>query len=102
MHSRTTMFSMINLGAIAVNASRSPLFGKPILRFSAGLLIAIGLALAFLAIFADSLDIGGGKGFGYQQLIGLIGGIVLMLWGLAIVFQKYLNASNRDAFEVER
>ena len=85
-----------------MNANRSPHFGKPILRASAGLLIAIGIALATLAIFADGLSIGGGEGFGYQQLIGLIGGIVLILFGLAIAFQKYLNASNRDSFEVER
>jgi hypothetical protein len=72
------------------------------IRVSAGLLIAIGVALVLLAGFADTLNIGGGKGFGYQQLIGLIGGIVLILSGLAIAFQRYLNSNGRDSFEVER
>ena len=85
-----------------MNANRTPLFGKPILQLSAGLLIAIGIALSLLAIFADALQFGGGKGFGYLQLIGLIGGVVLVLWGLAIAFQKYLNTANRDPFETER
>jgi hypothetical protein len=71
-------------------------------RVSAGLLIAIGVALVLLALLADTLSIGGGKGFGYQQLICLIGGIVLILSGLAIAFQRYLNDNGRDSFEIER
>lgn len=85
-----------------MNASRSPQFGKPILRASAGLLLAVGVVLLLLAIFADPLDIGGGEGFGYQQLIGLIVGIVLVLLGLAIIFQRQLGSSHRDTFEPER
>jgi hypothetical protein len=69
---------------------------------SAGLLIASGVGLSLFAIYADSLGIGGGKGFGYQQLICLIVGIVLILSGLAIAFQRVLTASSRDSFEIER
>lgn len=85
-----------------MHASRSPFFGKPLLRMSAGLLIAFGVGLSLFAIYADSLGIGGGKGFGYQQLICLIVGIVLILSGLAIAFQRFLTASSRDSFEIER
>lgn len=85
-----------------MNASRPTLFGKPMIQVSAGLLIGGGLLLAILAIFADVINIGGGEGFGYQQLMGVIGGVVLILWGLAIIFQRYLQTSVRDAFETER
>lgn len=85
-----------------MNANRSPLQGKPMVRASAGLLIGTGTLLAFLAIFADSLNIGGGEGFGYQQLMGVILGVVLILWGLALIFHRYLNVNPRDSFETER
>lgn len=85
-----------------MNANRSPLLGKPMVRVSAGLLIGGGAVLAFIATFADSLNIGVGEGFGYQQLMGVILGVVLILWGLALIFQRYLNSNARDSFESER
>lgn len=85
-----------------MHASSSPVFRRPLLRASAGALIALGVLLTLLAIFADPLGIGGGKGFGYQQLIALIAGIVFILGGLAIAFQRFLSSSSHDSFEVER
>jgi hypothetical protein len=69
---------------------------------SAAVLVVLGIGLSLFAIYADSMGIGGGKGFGYQQLICLIVGIVLILGGLAIAFQRFLTASSRDSFEIER
>ncbi len=55
------------------------------------MLLGLGAGLAALALLADPLDIGGGEGFGYQQLIALIIGIVLILGGLRIVAQPLVN-----------
>ena len=59
-------------------------------------LIASGVALIALAFFADTLHIGGGRGFGYLQLIALIVGLVLVLGGGAIVSQAWLNRMTQD------
>jgi hypothetical protein len=48
------------------------------------------------ALFADTLGIGGGRGFGYQQLIVLIVGLVLALSGGAIMLQHGLHRAMRD------
>jgi hypothetical protein len=85
-----------------VHASRPAILRKPVLRVSAVVMIVAGAALCLLAIFADSLLPGGGRGFGYQQLIALIVGIVLILGGLALAFQRYLLATPHDSFEIER
>ncbi len=70
-------------------------------------LIAVGTAFAVLSVLADSLGMsGGGEGFGYQQLIVLIVGIVLILGGFGVVLQSMLGASGshprRDAFDLEQ
>lgn len=52
-----------------------------------GLLIA-GIVVTLLAIFADTLEIGTGKGFGYYQMIVLIAGIILLLGGSAMLLQR--------------
>jgi len=58
--------------------------GKPG-RVTALVLVAVGLALIALSIAADALDIGGGEGFGYQQLIGVIVGLALILGAVALL-----------------
>jgi hypothetical protein len=50
-----------------------------------------GAGLVVLSLLADRLEIGGGEGFGYQQLIVLIVGIVLILGGLRIVLHPMVN-----------
>jgi len=78
-----------------VSSSIPPRSESPIKAVSLSLLIA-GVLLMLFALFADTLGIGGGKGFGYQQLIVLIVGLVLALSGSALILQPYLNRVLRD------
>ena len=68
----------------------APTAPNPIRRLAASALIAVGIVVALVAIFADQIGIGGGKGFGYVQLIGLIVGIALILAGLAMIVRAAL------------
>lgn len=45
------------------------------------------MMLMMLALRADVIGVGGGEGFGYQQLIVLIIGVVLTLGGGAMIVQ---------------
>lgn len=58
---------------------------------TAAVLLIAGIALAVFALLADRLDIGGGEGFGYQQMIVLIIGIVMLLGGLRMMFAPWIN-----------
>ncbi|HWV22820.1 MAG TPA: hypothetical protein VNZ58_01400 [Thermomicrobiales bacterium] len=60
-----------------------------------GLIIA-GVVITLLAIFADTLDIGTGKGFGYYQMIVLIVGLVLLLGGGATLLQRRRTGPSDD------
>ena len=64
---------------------------KPAATVIGFLLLLVGIGLAALSLLADWLDIGGGEGFGYQQLIVLIIGIVLVLGGLRMVVPTVVN-----------
>lgn len=68
------------------------------------LLLLAGVGLGALSLLADRLDIGGGEGFGYQQLIVLIVGIVLILGGLRIVAQSVVTRmdDSRETGEYDR
>jgi hypothetical protein len=68
-------------------------------RLTALILLVVGIVLLLFSIFADALDIGGGRGFGYQQLIGLIAGLVFIIGGLALLAQPYLSGHHDDRFE---
>ena len=78
-----------------VSSSIPPRTGTSIKAISVTLLV-VGVLLILFALFADTLGIGGGRGFGYQQLIVLIVGLVLVLSGGALVVQPYLNRVLRD------
>lgn len=67
---------------------------RPAAQLTGLLLILVGAGLVALSLLADRLDIGGGEGFGYQQLIVLIVGIVLVLGGARIVAQPLFNRMN--------
>jgi uncharacterized membrane protein len=58
---------------------------------TAAVLLIVGMALVLFALLADQLGIGGGEGFGYQQMIVLIVGIVMMLGGLRLAFAPWIN-----------
>lgn len=65
---------------------------------AAGLaVLVIGIGLIALSLLADALEIGGGRGFGYQQLIVLIAGLVAVLFAGAILLQP----RQRDGAENE-
>ncbi len=51
------------------------------------------MMLMMFALLADVIRIGGGDGFGYQQLIVLIIGVVLALGGGAMIGQASSNTT---------
>ncbi len=56
-------------------------------------LMLTGLVIAAIAIVADTINIGTGKGFGYYQMIVLIAGIVIFLIGILVIVG---NRSSHD------
>lgn len=74
---------------------------RPASRSLAILLLLIGLAIAALAVFADSLGYGTGRGFGYYQMIILIGGIITGLAGIAMLIHGWANRPPTNDFEPE-
>ena len=83
---------------------RSPETNRPTTRAIGSFLVLVGAGLVLFALLADRIEFGGGEGFGYQQLIVLIVGIVLILGGLRVLAQPYLNRLNgpQDFAELER
>lgn len=74
---------------------------RPASRSLAILLLLIGFAIAMLAVFADTLGYGTGRGFGYYQMIILIGGIVTALVGVAMLVNMWIGRGPTDDFEPE-
>jgi hypothetical protein len=56
-------------------------------RAAGASILVIGIGLMALALLADEIGFGGGRGFGYQQLIVFIAGMVAVLFGGAILLQ---------------
>ena len=63
--------------------------------------ISILPAIALMAIFADSLGYGTGRGFGYYQMIILIGGIITGLVGVAMLVHAWTSREPTNDFEPE-
>lgn len=61
-------------------------------------LMLTGLLIAAVAILADTINIGTGKGFGYYQMIVLIAGIVIFLIGILVVVADRAHRSPEDEF----
>jgi hypothetical protein len=74
---------------------------RPASRSLAILLLLIGFAIAMLAVFADTFGYGTGRGFGYYQMIILIGGIVTALVGVAMLVNMWIGRGPTDDFEPE-
>ena len=53
--------------------------------------LVAGALLMTLSVFADAIGLGGGKGFGWQQLIAAIVGLALLLIGVAWLFQPVVD-----------
>lgn len=85
---------------------RNPERPRSAIKVTGIVLILVGVGLVVLSLVADLLNIGGGEGFGYQQLIVLIVGIVLILGGLGVILHPLLgtSASNarRDVFDIDQ
>lgn len=95
LHSLMPTFSTRRPEGTDVSSSIPPRSGTSIKAIAVSLL-ASGGVLILLALFADTLHIGGGRGFGYQQMIVLIVGLVLALGGVALISQSWLNRMMRD------
>lgn len=61
-------------------------------------LMLTGLAIAAIAILADTINIGTGQGFGYYQMIVLIAGIVIFLIGIAVIIGNRSQLTGEDDF----
>ncbi len=46
------------------------------------IVMILGLVAVVISVFADTFGIGGQPGFGWKQLLGVIGGGVLLIAGL--------------------
>ena len=51
-------------------------------RGSALVILAVGVLLALVSLFADVLGVGGEPGFGWKQTAGLVVGVALVAIGL--------------------
>lgn len=74
---------------------------RPASRALAILLMIAGFAIAMLAVFADIAGYGTGLGFGYYQMIILIGGIVTALVGVALLVHGRTSRNTPPDFEPE-
>lgn len=61
-------------------------------------LMLTGLAIAAIAILADTINIGTGRGFGYYQMIVLIAGIVIFLTGILVIIGNRSSGHDSDEF----
>jgi hypothetical protein len=71
----------------------------PILRALALALVAVGMLLLIIAVFADRFGIGEGIGVGWKQLIAAITGLVFVLGGLASLMQPLSGSSGEEPFD---
>lgn len=70
---------------IPVNARRT---AHPAAKIASLVMVLVGALVIGGSVFADQLNlIGGGAGFGWKQLLGAIGGLALLLLGVAWLLQ---------------
>lgn len=67
-------------------------------RVLSAALMLTGLVIAAVAILADTINIGTGKGFGYYQMIVLIAGIVIFLIGIAVIVGDRSHGNSQHQF----
>lgn len=61
-------------------------------------LMLTGLVIAGIAILADTINIGTGRGFGYYQMIVLIAGAVIFLIGILVIIGNRSSHNEPDDF----
>lgn len=71
----------------------------PFVRALSLALIAIGMLLLIIAVFADRFGIGEGIGLGWKQLIAAIIGLVFVLGGLASLMQPLSGSNGEEPFD---
>lgn len=72
----------------------------PVTRIAAILVMGLGAIIMIGAVFADPLGIGGGgRGFGWKQLIAAIAGLVILLIGLAWLLRPPTGSEYEDSEE---
>ena len=80
---------------------QTPRHTPPTRRLVALALVAAGAVILLLGILADTIGIGTGKGFGYYQMIILIGGIITGLVGVAMLVHAWTSREPTNDFEPE-
>jgi predicted phage tail protein len=84
-------------GDISVSPQSKPRSAQTV---TAAVLLIMGGAIALFALLADRLGIGMGDGFGYQQMIVFIIGLVMLLGGLRLLLSPWINRlGTRDPAE---
>lgn len=68
-------------------------------RAAGVVVLLIGLGLMTLALLADTVGIGGGRGFGYQQMIVFITGMVAVLLAGAMLMQHHIAQNGDSGYE---
>lgn len=58
-----------------------------------------GLVIAAIAILADTINIGTGKGFGFYQMIVLIAGIFIFFIGIGVIIGDRSHLTANDQFQ---
>ena len=57
-------------------------------KTSSVVVLVIGVGILFVSLFADIIRLGNDPGFGYQQTIGTIAGVVVIAIGLYLMTKK--------------
>lgn len=79
----------------ALNVQQTPPQSQRVLSVA---LMLTGLVIAAIAILADTINIGTGRGFGYYQMIVLIAGIVIFLIGILVIIGNRPSHNEPDDF----
>lgn len=82
----------------ALNVHSTPPQSQRVLSVA---LMLTGLAIAAIAILADTINIGTGRGFGYYQMIVLIAGIVIFLIGILVIIGNRPTNQEPEGFTTD-
>ena len=52
------------------------------------ILVVLGVVLLLVAVFADTLGFGAGRGFGWKQIVGSVVGVVVAVVGAWLARRK--------------
>ncbi len=52
------------------------------------ILVVLGIVLLIVAVFADSLGVGAGHGFGWKQIAASVAGVLVAVFGVWLTRRK--------------